>query len=163
RGLKEDGKDWNEVDVDLDWVKVTGIPSYHDKEEGKQRGKNTIFLIEMEGMRIVHLGDLGHPLTDEQVAKLWPTDVLLAPVGGHFTIEPEEVPKIAGRIEPKILIPMHYKTEYTEKLPIKPLDDFLKGKKNVKELKGYEYTIFSSTLPKEMTIVVFKIKDKPKK
>lgn len=163
RGLKEDGKDWNEVDRDLDWVRIAGIPSYHDEEEGKQRGKNTIFMIEMEEMRIVHAGDLGHPLTDKQVAKLWPTDVLLVPVGGHFTIDPKKVMGIAGRIDPKLLIPMHYKTEYTGDLPIAPLSDFLKGKKNVKKLKGHEYTIFSSTLPKKLKIVVFKVKEKRKK
>ena len=90
-------------------VFIHGIPSFHDDKEGKERGLNTIYVIEAEEMRFCHLGDLGQKqLTDEQLEKIEAVDVLMIPVGGKYTIDSSEAQKIISQIEPKIVIPMHY-------------------------------------------------------
>lgn len=88
---------------------VYGIPSYHDDSKGSQRGANIIFRIEMEGISIGHLGDLGHMLENEQVEKLEGIDILIIPVGGKYTINSREANQIISQLEPRIVIPMHYK------------------------------------------------------
>jgi len=90
-------------------IQVEGINSYHDKERGIKRGRNTIFIIESESLRICHLGDLGHILTEEQLEKIGNVDVLMIPVGGTFTLNAKEAEEVIGQVEPKIIMPMHYK------------------------------------------------------
>ena len=90
-------------------VAVYGILSYHDKSEGKERGLNTIYVIKAEDMNVCHLGDLGHKLTDEQVEAIGDIDILMIPVGGTYTIDHKEAVEVINQIEPKIIIPMHYK------------------------------------------------------
>ena len=91
-------------------VKIFGIPSFHDDKEGSERGPNTIFRLEAEDMTIVHLGDLGQKhLTDEQLEQLGEVDVLMIPVGGIYTVDGEEAAALVHKIEPKLVIPMHYK------------------------------------------------------
>lgn len=91
-------------------VFIRGLPTFHDGDGGRERGRNTAFLIEMDGLRLAHLGDLGHPLTAEQVAALKGVDVLFLPVGGHSTISPEEAAKLVGQLRPRLVVPMHYAT-----------------------------------------------------
>jgi L-ascorbate metabolism protein UlaG (beta-lactamase superfamily) len=90
-------------------VGIVGLPSYHDDSQGKERGKNTIFVFQIEGILIAHLGDLGHQLSDKQIEDLGPIDVLMIPVGGSFTIGPEAAAKLISNLGPSIVIPMHYK------------------------------------------------------
>lgn len=91
-------------------VYIEGIKSFHDNVDGKQRGLNTIYIIRLDDLRICHLGDLGqHELTDEQVEAVDEVDVLMVPVGGVYTIDGSQAVKIINQIEPKIIIPMHYK------------------------------------------------------
>jgi L-ascorbate metabolism protein UlaG (beta-lactamase superfamily) len=92
-------------------VIILGMNTYHDDEHGAVRRKNTVFLIDVDDVMICHLGDLGHVLTAEQAAKLETVDVLLVPVGGGNTIDATQAAEIVRRLEPKIVIPMHYKTE----------------------------------------------------
>lgn len=102
---------------------IQGIESFHDNSQGKERGSNTIYIIETEDIRVCHLGDLGQKeLTSEQVEKIGEVDVLLIPVGGIYTISAKEALKIMSQLEPKITIPMHYQIP---KLKIK-LDDINK-------------------------------------
>lgn len=91
-------------------IPVLGIPSYHDDRKGAHRGKNTVFLYEIDGLRILHLGDLGHMLPDETIEKIGDVDILFAPIGGVFTINAETATQLADRLRAKVLIPMHYKT-----------------------------------------------------
>lgn len=105
-------------------VKVTAVPSFHDDAQGAKRGSNLLFLIEAEGLRVAHLGDLGHPLTEEQRAALAPVDVLMLPVGGFFTIDAETAKGVAESLEAKVILPMHYRTEATAGWPIAPLENF---------------------------------------
>lgn len=92
---------------------ITGTPSYHDEVRGAKRGRNTIFSIEAEGMKIVHLGDLGHlPDTEAQREALSGVDVLLIPIGGTFTITTPEAVKLIDEYRPAAAIAMHYKNRY---------------------------------------------------
>ena len=90
-------------------VSITGINSYHDNVEGKERGLNTIFAFESEGIRFCHLGDLGSKLTKEQLEEVNGVDVLAIPIGGTFTLDGKGAKEVVDQVEPKIVIPMHYK------------------------------------------------------
>lgn len=107
-------------------VAVYGILSYHDKSEGKERGLNTIYVVKVEDITLCHLGDLGQSkLTDEQVESVGDVDILMIPVGGTYTIDAKEAVEIISQIEPKIIIPMHYKLPES-KSDIVGVDKFIK-------------------------------------
>ena len=110
----------------LNGVRITGIPAFHDDSMGARRGNNTLFLFEVEGLRVLHLGDLGHLLSEEVCHSLRPVDVLMVPVGGFYTIDAAQAEQIIGALSPRIIIPMHYRTLQSGKLPIAPAEDFLK-------------------------------------
>lgn len=105
-------------------VTALGIPCFHDECEGGKRGKNLIFVIEAEGLRIAHLGDLG-AWDEALVEAIGHADILLIPVGGFYTIDAASAAALCKRIKPRIVIPMHYKTEVNADWPITPVDDFL--------------------------------------
>jgi L-ascorbate metabolism protein UlaG (beta-lactamase superfamily) len=90
-------------------VFVTGIDSLHDKKDGAERGRNTIYKFEIDGLSVVHLGDLGKALTEEQLSAVGDVDILLIPIGGTYTIDGHEAAELVREIEPRIVIPMHYK------------------------------------------------------
>ena len=94
-------------------AKITGVPSFHDEVRGAKRGKNVIFAIEADGVKLVHLGDLGHqPDTEAQRALIQGADVLLIPIGGTFTITTPEAVKLIGDLKPAAAIAMHYRNRY---------------------------------------------------
>jgi L-ascorbate metabolism protein UlaG (beta-lactamase superfamily) len=134
-------------------ISIKGISTYHDSSKGSERGANTIFTFSIDGMKVCHLGDLGHILSEKELAEIGPVDILLIPVGGYFTIDPNEATRVAEQIKPKILIPMHFKTEKCG-FPIAPVEDFLKGKTNTRRPKVSEATFEKATLPQQMEIVV---------
>lgn len=138
-------------------VFVQGIPSFHDTENGKEKGQNTIYTIEVEGMRFCHLGDLGQKeLTDEQIDKIGTIDVLMIPVGGEFTISSAEAVKITSQIEPRIVIPMHYELPKL-KIKLDPVEKFLKamGKNAGAIVPQDKFLAKESNMPKDgMEIVV---------
>lgn len=106
-------------------IVVQGIPSFHDECEGQKRGSNLIFIIEADGLRIAHLGDLG--AWDEALAeKIGYVDILLLPVGGFYTIDAASAAALYQRLKPRIVIPMHYKTEVNADWPIAKVEDFLR-------------------------------------
>lgn len=115
-------------EYDTKGILIEGIDSYHDEEEGRLRGGNIIYRIEMDDISIVHLGDLGHVLSNEQLEKLVGTDVLLIPVGGKSTLDAKKAVEVISQIEPRIVIPMHYKVEGLA------YEDFDSIEKFVKEL-----------------------------
>ena len=112
-------------EYEISGVLIIGIASFHDNEEGKARGKNTAYLIEVDEVSICHLGDLGHVLTAEQVEQLENVDVLLLPVGGVSTINAPMAAEVVRQVEPKVVIPMHYKTPVLKR-ELEPVDRFLK-------------------------------------
>jgi L-ascorbate metabolism protein UlaG (beta-lactamase superfamily) len=91
-------------------VFVTGIRTYHDAAKGAERGHNTVYLLELEGMVVCHLGDLGHPLTEDQAEAMANVDVLLVPAGGGDVLEPAQAAELVAQLAPKLVIPMRYAT-----------------------------------------------------
>ncbi|HOO52795.1 MAG TPA: MBL fold metallo-hydrolase [Methanothrix sp.] len=127
-------------------IEFEGIASYHDDRGGKLRGKNTIFCFEMDGVRVCHLGDLGHLLSEKEVAALGRVDVLMIPVGGAFTLDGEGAKKVVGQINPRIVMPMHFKTLAVPKsFGIYPADDFFSGQQV--ERPGHTLTVSKKSLP----------------
>lgn len=109
-----------------DHLTITGIPSWHDDAEGAKRGHNLIFLIEADGLRIAHLGDLGHPLTEAQRVQIGRPDILLLPVGGYYTIDAAQAVMVLEQLQPRVFIPMHYRTRANPGMPIAGLSAFLR-------------------------------------
>ena len=134
-------------------ISIKGISTYHDPSKGSERGANTIFTIKLGDIQLCHLGDLGHLLSEKELAEIGPVDILLIPVGGFFTIDSKEATRVAEQIKPKILIPMHFKTEKCG-FPISPVEDFLGGKTNIKRAKASEATFDKANLPQQTEIVV---------
>ena len=92
-------------------VRVTAVPSFHDKQRGALRGNNLIFRIEGDGLTIVHLGDLGHMPDEKQLRAIAGADVLLTPIGGTYTIDTPEAVALLRLLQPKRAVAMHYRTE----------------------------------------------------
>jgi len=138
-------------------ISVFGVQTYHDDNGGVERGKNMVFTILIDGIRVCHLGDLGHELTPEQLEEIGEVDVLICPVGGVFTIDPEQAVKTIRAIEPGIVIPMHYRTEkHNPEVfgELKTLDDFLKVY-GVSPAPAAKLDLASkSSLPEETELVV---------
>lgn len=112
-------------EYDIKGVMIEGITSYHDEKGGKDRGSNIIYRIEMDDITICHLGDLGHILDNKQLERLEGIDILLIPVGGKYTLDAKMAVEVISQIEPRIVIPMHYKTKDT-KLDIEGVEKFIK-------------------------------------
>lgn len=108
-------------------ISIIGIGTFHDDKKGSLRGKNTVYVYEIDGLRIAHLGDLGEVLADEQVSQLGNIDVLMIPVGGEYTIGPKEAVRVVGAIDPYFVIPMHYKVDglSPEFSKLEPVETFL--------------------------------------
>jgi len=136
-------------------IEFEGIPTYHDDAEGQQRGKNTIFCFEVDGVRVCHLGDLGHLLSDKQMAELGSVDILLIPVGGNYTIDAKVAGQICDRLKPKVIIPMHFKNDKCI-FPIAGVDEFLQGKEGVSRLDTSEAEFKQGELPATTKTVVLK-------
>src|SRR3989344_4510309 len=135
-------------------VFVQGISSFHDSQEGKERGLNTIYSVEAEEMRLCHLGDLGQKeLTDDQLEKIGDVDILMVPVGGVYTISAKEAAKVISQVEPRLVIPMHYHIPGL-KVKLDGVDKFLKemGVKSVEPQQ--KLLIKKKDLPQEETKVM---------
>jgi len=97
-------------EYEVDGIFVLGIRTYRDSHKGKYRGKNTVYLVELVEATICHLGDLGHTLSDEELADVGSVDILMVPVGGKHSLNAVQAAEVVGQIEPRIVIPMHYHT-----------------------------------------------------
>lgn len=114
-------------EYEIQEVFVYGLPTFHDANDGAERGNNTMYLIDIDGFTILHCGDLGHELKAETMENLSDIDVLLIPVGGTYTIDPKTATKVISSLEPKIVVPMHYQTKNLTGLSkdLAKLDTFL--------------------------------------
>lgn len=112
---------------------VTEVAVFHDHHGGEHRGANTVRVFEAGGVRLAHMGDLGHPLTDAQVKAIGPLDAVLMPVGGCYTVGPQEAREAANRLMARVVIPMHYRGEGFGYPVIGPVEDFLDLCANVQE------------------------------
>ncbi|UCD53876.1 MAG: MBL fold metallo-hydrolase, partial [Dehalococcoidia bacterium] len=116
---------------------------------------NTILCFEVDGIRVCHLGDLGHQLSEGQVAGVGSVDVLLIPVGGYYTIDANVATVVCNQLQPKVVIPMHYKTGKCD-FPIAGVEQFLQGKREVRRLDASEVEFKSGALPPTTQIIVLK-------
>lgn len=132
---------------------ITGIATFHDNKKGDLRGKNTIYVIELDGITLCHLGDLGHHLGPQLVEELGATDILFLPVGEVSTISVDIAVEMVRQLEPRIVIPMHYKTEaFTGDLGL--VDKFL-SKMRIRGLEAKpKLSVTSSSLPSPTQTVV---------
>lgn len=136
-------------------VFLTGIGTFHDSEQGNSRGKNTIYLFEMDDIRLCHLGDLGHILSPQQIEELGNIDVLFIPVGGISTIDAKMGAEVVRSLSPRIIIPMHYSTEIATWL--NPLDKFLK-EMGLKEIEPQtKLSVTRSNLPSETQVIALSV------
>lgn len=138
-------------------VKIYSFPSYHDDKKGLERGLNTIFQFSIDGINILHLGDLGHKLKPENIEEIKTPDILLLPVGGYYTIDANIASEVAANFEPKIIIPMHYKKpgeneEFTKNL--NTLEIFLKRMGIENPVSIPKLHINKDTLPAETQIII---------
>lgn len=136
-------------------VRIFGLVTAHDDAEGEKRGKNIVFRFEVGGMVFCHCGDLGHALSDDQIKKIGPVDVLFVPVGGVFTVDGAQAREIVSKIEPKVAVPMHFRTGGLS-LSIQTVDPFLEGLAPEKVLRtGNEIDFVKEDLPDETEYWVF--------
>ena len=145
-------KDAGEYEVS--GVVITAIETFHDDSQGGERGKNIIFHLMFDGLNIVHLGDLGQSkLTEEQITQIGETDILLIPVGSIFTIDAKSAAFIVSQLEPKVIIPMHYKIEGL-KFELDGVEKFLKemGAENI--VPQPKLSMTKEKLPEEPQVVV---------
>lgn len=138
-------------------IQIYGVETFHDKERGEKRGGNIVFVFEIDGIQVCHLGDLGHVLTKEQVNKIGPVDVLLVPVGGTFTINACEALEVVSQLKPKLIIPMHFKTPDVN-LPIDGVEKFLEKSMGGEKLDKNFIEITADELTDEPKTIVLDYK-----
>jgi L-ascorbate metabolism protein UlaG (beta-lactamase superfamily) len=146
RGLA-DGR-WRTVHEHVDGMAISSVPTYHDDVQGAKRGLNTVFVLEAEGLRVVHLADLGHALSQEALNAIGRADVLMIPVGGHYTIDAGQAHDVIAQVRPGVVIPMHYKTEVNPGSPLSTVDGFAAGAKASKHV-GHTVTVDKRSIPRE--------------
>lgn len=136
---------------------ITGVATYHDTQKGATRGPNTAYVIEMEEIKVGHLGDLGHTPSAEQAEELTGVDILLIPVGGETTIDGAKAAEIVSLLEARIVIPMHYATE-AFKGKLDPPDRFLKEMGSTSLEPQPKLTVTRSTVPTDTQVVLLDYK-----
>lgn len=107
-------------------VMIEGLPTFHDDTEGADRGRNIVFSFVIDGIHFVHLGDLGHTLSDQAVERIGDVDVLFIPVGGYFTIDAKKAAEVVKQLQPRLTVPMHYQVPGLTVKELAPVDGFLK-------------------------------------
>lgn len=137
---------------------INGFPAFHDSQQGKELGLTAVYAIEIEGIKICHLGDFGEEkISPELLEKIGEVDILMVPVGGKFTLDAEAAANAVSRIEPKIVIPMHYHIPGL-KVKLNGVDEFLKEMGAGKKTPQEKLTIKKKDLEgKETEVVVLKI------
>jgi len=140
----------------IDNVSIRGIATYHDTAQGGQRGKNSVYTVRFDDIMFCHLGDLGHELSQSQVGEIGAVDVLFIPVGGFYTIGPQQARKVMESIKPKVMVPMHYKLSGMSATfnALSTVEDFIHGDDNVRRLDCPSFTIRKTDLQEEAVIIV---------
>lgn len=154
-GSSDTRSEWIRVDETLSdrRIRIRNVGLYHDALSGMQRGKNSAFIIETDGLTFVHLGDLGHTLTPEQIKAIGPVDVLMIPVGGIYTLNGEQAVTVVEQLKPRrFIIPMHYGLPHFDDL-LGP-DEFLDGLKHLRKVNMAELVIDTEQKPDQPTVVM---------
>ncbi|MEB3805908.1 MAG: MBL fold metallo-hydrolase [Desulfurococcales archaeon] len=145
---------WRRGEFELGPLLVRGLPSYHDKSRGQLRGDNTIYIVDASGLKLAHLGDIGHLPGEDLLEKLRGMHIIMIPVGGVYTIDAHEAWELIQLVEPPLVIPMHFWTPYST-LPLDPLDRFLSiSKARRLRLENRLLKITRDELPEKTTVVV---------
>jgi L-ascorbate metabolism protein UlaG (beta-lactamase superfamily) len=132
RGLTADKKGWTKIDEKVKDVGIRSVGVYHDDKRGAERGLNTVFVFDVGGLRIAHLGDLGHLLSDDELSAIGSVDVVLVPVGGVYTLDAYQATRVVDQLHPRlVVIPMHYRTPPLTIKELETVDEFLEHKANV--------------------------------
>ena len=159
RGLTSDKKGWMRIDEKVKDISVRSVGVYHDGKRGAELGLDTVFIFETGGVRIAHLGDLGHRLTDQQLSAIGSVDVVLVPVGGTGTLDAQEATYVVDQIRPRLLvIPMHFKTEAVTIKELAPVDAFIAGRTNVRRDKGNRIAVTGLRTKPAAEVVVLEYK-----
>ncbi len=140
-------------EYDIRGVAITGVSVFHDKEQGAQRGKNTVYHINIDGLNIVHLGDIGHTLSQEQIEEIGSCDILMVPVGSVYTIDAKDASEIVSQLEPSIILPMHYGISGL-KVELEPVENFLKEMAVGNFTPQPKLSITKEKLPEEPQVIV---------
>ncbi|NLG31941.1 MAG: MBL fold metallo-hydrolase [Syntrophomonadaceae bacterium] len=135
----------------INGLTIQGIKTFHDKNGGINRGSNTVFKIVAEDIAVVHLGDIGHPLEKRQIKEIGLPDVLLLPVGGVYTIDADDAFEVVKQLNPRVVIPMHYKTPSLS-FNLAPVEEFTQKLNQVVKIPYVEIT--KDTMEKQLTIIV---------
>ena len=134
-------------------IEFTGVSTFHDADRGAARGANTVFCFALDGIRVCHLGDLGHALGEQEVSDIGAIDLLLLPVGGHFTIDASIATEVCAALNPRVVIPMHYRTEKCD-YPITDVEPFLHGRAGVRRVGDSRVELEKGLLPQATETVV---------
>jgi L-ascorbate metabolism protein UlaG (beta-lactamase superfamily) len=137
-------------------VEFQGIDCYHDESKGSERGSNIIFCFTIDHVNVCHLGDLGHTLKSEELAKIGNVDILMVPVGGNFTIDAKAAADVCRSIAPSVVIPMHFCNDRCPEFPVAGVEDFISIMENVKQESTSEIEFSKDSLPLKMEVVVLK-------
>jgi L-ascorbate metabolism protein UlaG (beta-lactamase superfamily) len=142
RGLTPDRKGWMRIDERVKDISIRSVGVYHDSKRGAENGLDTVFVFEVGGVRIAHLGDLGHTLTDQQISAIGSIDVVLVPVGGASTIDAHQATEIVDQIRPRLAaIPMHYRASASTMKELASVDGFLADRSNVRRETSTRFAI----------------------
>jgi L-ascorbate metabolism protein UlaG (beta-lactamase superfamily) len=143
-------------EYEISGVLIIGIASFHDGESGNIRGKNTIYVMEIDEVTVCHLGDLGHILTADQLEEIDHVDVLLIPVGGGSTINAPLAAQVVRQLDPRIVVPMHYKTDICTQ-ELEPVDRFLKEMGAIEVVPRPKLAVTKSNLPASTQVVLLEL------
>ncbi|MCR4393698.1 MAG: MBL fold metallo-hydrolase [Dehalococcoidales bacterium] len=140
-------------EYEIGGVLIIGVATFHDAENGSRLGKNNVFVIEIDDINICHLGDLGHPLTTRQIEEIGNIDILLVPVGAGSTINASQAAGIVRNLEPRIVIPMHFKTPEL-KIEMETAEKFLKEMGVTSLTPQAKLNVTKSSLPESTQIIL---------
>jgi L-ascorbate metabolism protein UlaG (beta-lactamase superfamily) len=136
-------------------IRFSAVETFHDGELGRQRGRNTVFVFVLDGIKLAHFGDLGHELSTQQLEQVGAIDVAMVPVGGYYTIGPGAAWELCQQVKARVILPMHYRTAKVG-MPIAPIDDFIRGRSGVRKLEVSEVELVRERLPQTTEIIVLK-------
>jgi L-ascorbate metabolism protein UlaG (beta-lactamase superfamily) len=143
-------------EYEISGVLILGLTTYHDAVRGQSRGKNTVYLLEIDGVTVCHLGDIGHVIGDEPVEEMGKVDILMLPVGGASTINAAMAAETIRKIEPKIVLPMHYQTPSASR-ELEPVENFLKEMGQVTIEPRPKLNINKNNLPITTQVVILSV------
>lgn len=134
---------------------VSTVATAHDHHNGQKRGMNTVHIFSFGGLRVAHMGDLGHVPGEDALEKIRDCDLMLLPIGGFFTIDCAEALEVVRLANPRAVVPMHYRAENFGFGVLSTLEEFAAGfpEEDVTRLKGSGFTLTESS-PRGLVIPV---------